>query len=54
MLDLLISTSGYDYPEWKGVFGQLVLLCEAKWDTENGIGIQIYPTMEIGPQDTFL
>ncbi len=34
--------------------GTLILLCEANWDIENGIGIQIYPKMEIGPQDAFL
>ena len=34
--------------------GRLILLCEANWDKENGLGIQIFPTYEIGPQDTFL
>ncbi len=34
--------------------GELVLLCEASWDVENGLGIQIYPKIEIGPQDAFL
>ena len=34
--------------------GELILLCEVNWDLENGIGIQIYPDFEIGPQDTFL
>lgn len=34
--------------------GETILLCEVDWDIENGIGIQIYPKFEIGPQDTFL
>ena len=34
--------------------GRLILLCEANWDKENGLGIQIFRTYEIGPQDTFL
>lgn len=34
--------------------GKLVLLCEAAWDIENDLGIQIYPKIEIGPQDAFL
>ena len=34
--------------------GRLILLCEANWDKENDLGIQIFPTYEIGPQDTFL
>lgn len=34
--------------------GRLILLCEANWDKENGLGIQIFPTYEICPQDTFL
>ena len=34
--------------------GDTILLFDTDYDVENGIGIQIYPTMEIGPQDTFL
>ena len=34
--------------------GDTILLFDAKFDLENGIGIQIYPDFEIGPQDTFL
>lgn len=34
--------------------GKLVLLCEAAWDIENSLGIQIYPKIEIGSQDAFL
>ena len=26
MSDLLIGTSGYDYPEWKGVFMEFLIL----------------------------
>lgn len=34
--------------------GDTVLLFDTDYDIENGIGIQIYPEIEIGPQDTFL
>lgn len=34
--------------------GDTVLLFDTDYDIENGIGIQIYPEMEIGPQDAFL
>ena len=34
--------------------GELILLCEVAWDIENGLGIKIFPEIEIGPQDTFL
>lgn len=34
--------------------GDTVLLFDTDYDIENGIGIQIYPEIEIGPQDAFL
>ena len=34
--------------------GDTIFLFDTKYDVENGIGIQIYPEFEIGPQDTFL
>lgn len=34
--------------------GNTIFLFDTEYDVENGIGIQIYPEMEIGPQDTFL
>ena len=34
--------------------GKLILLCEVSWDIENGLGIQLKPDFEIGPQDTFI
>ena len=33
--------------------GDTIFLFDTKYDVENGIGIQIYPEFEIGPQDTF-
>ena len=34
--------------------GSLILLCDASWDEEHGIGIQVLPTKKVGPQDIFL
>lgn len=34
--------------------GDTVLLFDTDYDIENGLGIQIYPKIEIGPQDAFL
>ena len=34
--------------------GDIILLCDAVWDIESGLGIKIHPQYEIGPQDLFL
>lgn len=34
--------------------GTTILLCESSLDEENGIGIQLYPCLQVGPQDLFL
>ena len=34
--------------------GDTIFLFDTYYDIENGIGIQIYPEIEIGPQDAFL
>lgn len=34
--------------------GEVILLFNSTLDEENGIGIQLYPSIQVGPQDTFL
>lgn len=34
--------------------GSVVLMFDAKWDEENGVGIQVYPDVKIGWQANFL
>lgn len=34
--------------------GSVVLLLDCAWDEEDGLGIQVYPTLEIASQDAFL
>ncbi len=34
--------------------GETVLLFDSSLDDDNGIGIQLYPNIQVGPQDTFL
>ena len=34
--------------------GSVVLLYDAKWDEDNGIGIEVHPKVKIGLQDEFL
>lgn len=34
--------------------GDVILLFDSSIDEENGIGIQVYPSIEVGPQNAFL
>lgn len=34
--------------------GKVVVLCDVKWDEENGLGVEVYPEIQIGRQDEFL
>ena len=34
--------------------GSVVLLYDAKWDEENGLGVEVYPEVKVGQQDEFL
>jgi len=34
--------------------GSIIILFDAKWDEENGIGVEVYPDVWVGLQDMFI
>lgn len=34
--------------------GEIIILCDYVFDEEHGLGIKVYPSLEVAPQDVFL